>query len=75
MATITTVSYGRTFNLSNYQSERIDLAAALDAGEDAVEATLRLKAQVLTLGGDGRGALAALADADARALDRERGEG
>lgn len=70
MATITTISYGKTFSLGNYQTERIDLAATLDAGEDPVEAVLRLRAQVLNLGGDGRGAMAALADAEARALDR-----
>jgi hypothetical protein len=74
VATITTISYGPTFNRGNFESERIDCAATLDAGEDVVEATLRLKAQVLTLGGDDKGSLAALADAEARALDREAGE-
>ena len=73
MATITQVSYGRTFNLRDYQSERIDLTATLDAGEDAVAATLRLKAQVLTLAGDAPGANAALAAEQAR-LREVRGE-
>jgi hypothetical protein len=36
-----TVKYGRTYNMGNYQSERIDLEADLDDGDDA-EAALQV---------------------------------
>lgn len=38
---ITTVSYGKTFNLGDYESERIDLTAELEEG-DTAEAVLRV---------------------------------
>lgn len=49
---ITTVRYGFTFNRSNYQSERIDLEAALDPGETAQIVHYELKSRVHALGGD-----------------------
>lgn len=33
---VRTVAYGKTFNLGNYESERIELTAELDEGENAV---------------------------------------
>jgi hypothetical protein len=63
---ITTVAYGKTFNLGHYQSERIDLTATLAEGDDATLAALLLKAEVLRLGGDERGAQDAIGDAACR---------
>ena len=57
------ISYGYTFSTRPYESERIDLTATLDDGDDPVEATLVLKSRVLRLGGDERGAEAAAAAA------------
>lgn len=72
---ITTISYGWTFNRGNYQSERIDLTATLEEGDDIIEAKLRLQAEVLSLGGDVVGAQDAIGDAEARRLARaEQGE-
>jgi hypothetical protein len=53
---ITTISYGKTFNLKNYESQRIDMTAQLDEGEDEQIAVLQLKAAVLGIGGDSEGA-------------------
>lgn len=61
---ITTIAYGFTFNRGNYQSERIDMTAALDAGEDEQIALLRLKGAVLGIGGDVDGARLARIQAD-----------
>jgi hypothetical protein len=63
---ITTIAYGKTFNLGQYQSERIDLTATLDAGDDLEASALLLKASVLRLGGDERGARGAEGDAECR---------
>jgi hypothetical protein len=63
---ITTVAYGKTFNLGHYQSERIDLTVTLSEGDDAELATLLLKAELLRLGGDERGAMEAIGDAACR---------
>ncbi len=68
---ITTISYGYTFNRGNYQSERIDFTATIAEGEDAALATYLLKAEVLRLGGDVRGAEEALHEV----YDRTRAEG
>ena len=68
MMRITTIAYGYTFNRGNYQSELIDLTATLDEGDDPIEAALRLKVQVLRLGGDIAGARDAQGDAEARRL-------
>jgi hypothetical protein len=59
---VMTVTYGYRFGRPGYSSENIELTAALDPGEDAATATLLLKAEVLRLGGDERGAEAALAE-------------
>jgi hypothetical protein len=53
---VKTIAYGKTFNLGNYQTERIDMGAELDEGEDEQVAVLRLKAAVLGMGGDTQGA-------------------
>lgn len=63
---ITTIAYGFTFNRGNYQSERIDLTATLGEGDDLDAAALLLKARVLRLGGDERGARDAEGDAECR---------
>lgn len=63
---ITTIAYGYTFNRGNYQSERIDLTATLGEGDDPATTALLLKARVLRLGGDVRGALDAEGDAECR---------
>lgn len=63
---ITTVSFGKTFNLGHFESQRIDLTATLDDDDDVIEATLRLKADVLRLAGDIAGSRDALGDAEAR---------
>lgn len=67
MATVTTVQYGYTFGRPGYSSERIDLTAQLGEGEDPAVATLVLKAEVLRLGGDERGAELAMQEAAERA--------
>lgn len=53
---VKTIAYGKTFNLGNYESQRIDMTAELDEGEDEQLALLRLKAAVLGSGGDFDGA-------------------
>lgn len=68
---ITTISYGKTFNLGQYQSERIDMTATVVEGEDVALALYTLKAEVLRLGGDVDGAEEALAEV----YDRTRQEG
>lgn len=46
------VSYGFTFNLPNYRSERIDLKAQIDPDrESATAAKLALQSQVFAMGG------------------------
>lgn len=55
---VKTIAYGKTFNLGQYQSERIDMTADLEEGEDEQVALLRLKAAVLGSGGDTQGAIA-----------------
>ncbi len=66
---IKTIAYGKTFNLGNYESQRIDMTADLDEGEDEHAALLRLKARVLTCGGDVQGAQVFR---EAAALETER---
>lgn len=62
---IVRVSYGYTFNLGNYQSERIDLEAEIDPARESPElARYRLKAQVLAMGGRHAEAMAARIEAD-----------
>lgn len=67
---VKTIAYGKTFNLGNYESQRIDMTAELDEGEDEQIALLRLKAAVLGSGGDVAGAqrlreaVAALSEAE-----------
>lgn len=70
---ITTITYGRTFSLRPYESERIDLTATIDAGDDPTLAALHLKAQVLRLGGDERGARMAQDEAGDRAAELAEG--
>lgn len=53
---VTTIAYGKTFNKGNYESERIDMTAELEEGEDEQVALMRLKATVLGSGGDTEGA-------------------
>lgn len=43
---ITKVNYGKTFSLGNYCSERIDLEASIDEGEDIELVFAQLKKQV-----------------------------
>jgi hypothetical protein len=43
--TITKVSYGKTYNLGNYCSHRIDLEASIDEGEDIQYVLSSLKQQ------------------------------
>lgn len=52
---ITQVSYGRTFNTGNYTSERIDLVAEVDEGEDWRAVQLALAFEVFRAGGDVHG--------------------
>lgn len=68
---VKTIAYGKTFNLGNYQSERIDMTADLDEGEDEQVALLRLKAAVLGSGGDVHGAQIFREAAAAMATGRE----
>lgn len=51
-AGITTVKYGFTFNVGNYQSRRIELEAGIGPDETHTEVYYRLQAEVHTLGGD-----------------------
>jgi hypothetical protein len=53
---VKTIAYGKTFNLGNYESQRIDMTAELEEGEDEQVALMRLKAAVLGMGGDTEGA-------------------
>lgn len=53
---VKTIAYGKTFNLGNYESQRIDMTAELEEGEDEQVALMRLKAAVLGSGGDIEGA-------------------
>ena len=46
-STVTEIKYGRKFNLGDYQSEEISLVAALEPGEDALEALAELKGMVM----------------------------
>ena len=43
---INEVSYGRTFNLGNYESLRVEMKASVDEGEDAKEVAAKLAAEV-----------------------------
>lgn len=43
---INEVSYGRTFNLGNYESLRVEMKASVDEGEDAKEVAGKLAAEV-----------------------------
>lgn len=56
---ITQVAYGRTFNTGNYTSERIDLTAEVEAGEDWRAVRLALAVEVYRAGGDMAGMSAA----------------
>ena len=40
------VSYGRTFNLGNYESLRVEMKASVDDGEDPKEVAKKLAAEV-----------------------------
>lgn len=46
---ITSVSYGRTINMGNYESVRIDLTAAVTAKDDWHEVLEDLKGEMLKL--------------------------
>lgn len=46
-STVTEIKYGRKFNMGDYQSEEISLVAALEPGEDALEALAELKGMVM----------------------------
>ena len=46
---ITSVSYGRTINMGNYESVRIDLTACVPEGEDWHEVLEDLKGEMLKL--------------------------
>lgn len=39
------VSYGRTFNLGNYESLRVEMKASVDEGEDPKEVATKLAAE------------------------------
>ena len=39
------VSYGRTFNLGNYESLRLEMKASVDEGEDPKEVAAKLAAE------------------------------
>jgi len=52
---ITQVSYGRTFNTGNFTSERIDLVAQVDEGEDFRAVKLALEVEVYRMAGDVHG--------------------
>uniref|UniRef100_A0A6M3LUC6 Uncharacterized protein n=1 Tax=viral metagenome TaxID=1070528 RepID=A0A6M3LUC6_9ZZZZ len=40
------VSYGRTFNIGSYESERIDLTAELEDNEDEITVITKLRAKI-----------------------------
>ena len=44
---ITEVSYGRVFNLGNYENVRIELTAAVNDGEETQDVIDKLAAEVL----------------------------
>lgn len=44
---IKTISYGKTFQVKQYEPERVDATAELEIGEDPVEAMKELKTFVL----------------------------
>jgi hypothetical protein len=46
---IKSVSYGRTINMGNYESVRVDLVASVPAGEDWREVLEDLKGEMLKL--------------------------
>ena len=46
---ITKVSYGRTINMGNYESVRIDLTADVPLGEDHQDVIEELKGEMLKL--------------------------
>jgi len=50
----TELEYSRTFNLGNYESERITLKAEFDETDDLTESYRNLKAAVLSLHEDGK---------------------
>ena len=43
---IVEVTYGRTFNLGNYESLRLEMKASVDEGEDPKEAVAKLAIEV-----------------------------
>lgn len=43
---ITTITYQAVKNRGNYESERLEMTATLEDGEDPYEATLKLRQQV-----------------------------
>ncbi len=43
---ITEASYGRTFNLGDYESLRVDMKASVDEGEDPQVVVSKLAAEV-----------------------------
>lgn len=52
MAKITEITYGYKFGRPGYSSEDISLTAQLDDSDDATLEMLRLREQVMLLGGD-----------------------
>lgn len=52
MAKIIEITYGYKFGRPGYSSEDISLTAQLDDGDDATLEILRLREQVMLLGGD-----------------------
>jgi len=46
---ITQVNYGRTINMGNYESVRLDLTAKVNQGEDYKEVLEELKGEILKL--------------------------
>jgi hypothetical protein len=48
---ITEVTYGYRFGRQNYSSENIELTARVDEGEDGTLELLKLRHQVMVLGG------------------------
>ncbi len=46
MARVIEVTYGRTFNLGNYESLRVEMRASVDEGEDPKEVAAKLQTEV-----------------------------
>lgn len=67
---VKTITYGRKFNLGNYQTENIEMTAELGPEDNRVSAFLSLKAMVLASAGHTQEAEALIA----RAHAVERGE-